>query len=116
MNVTIFCDTVPFNPYVNQHFEGIYHYYLQSRKSAEAGGHGDSAYLPAARYFLTRLVSTVKIEVTYSSETSIHVRAKRALYAKLQYSLFCYSVILFVKVPGCKHRGPGFDSRGYQIF
>jgi hypothetical protein len=23
---------------------------------------------------------------------------------------------LVVRVPGCRHRGPGFDSRGYQIF
>jgi hypothetical protein len=24
--------------------------------------------------------------------------------------------VLVVRVPGCRHRGPGFDSRGYQIF
>jgi hypothetical protein len=35
MDVAIFWDIAPFNPYVNRSFGGMYHFHLQGRKSAE---------------------------------------------------------------------------------
>jgi hypothetical protein len=65
MNAAIFWDITPCSPYMNRRFGGTFNLYLQGRKSV---GKESSAKKIAG------LISTLKIEVIRSSETSLHIR------------------------------------------
>jgi hypothetical protein len=59
MNIVIFWNIAPCSPYVNRCFGGTYHSIF------------------ATRWFLVRLILILKIELIYSSETSVHIRTTR---------------------------------------
>jgi hypothetical protein len=65
MNVAIFWDIAPCNPYMNHRFVGTYHFHLQGRKSTEK----EASVKHVARH--------VWMEVMLSSETSLYTWTTR---------------------------------------
>jgi hypothetical protein len=60
LNAVIFWNIAPYSLYMNWHFKGMYHLCLQGWKS------------PTACWFHAQLIFYLKVEVIYSSETSVH--------------------------------------------
>jgi hypothetical protein len=78
ISVAIFWNIVSCSSYVKRHFRGKYHLHLQGRKTAkqETGMQQVAASHLLQTGFLPGLFSTLKMEVTWSFEMSVHIWTK----------------------------------------
>jgi hypothetical protein len=111
MDVAIFWDSAPCSPYSKWRFGGTYRLHLQN-----------SAWPPAPSWFLARLIFDPEeggdmflrsgaISKNMATFKQRFVLPRLRLWPSQPQCLTAY-----VRVPGYRSTGPGFDSRRYQIF